>query len=94
MSGQIWKYSDVLDDWDILFAQKEFFTYRDGIEYYGLTEKTITRLAAEAGAIYKIDNKMVRVRRDLFESYLRKKFRKPDDLASVVNVRREVVRYV
>lgn len=35
-------------------------------------EKTITRLAKEAEAIYKIDGKMALVRRDLFESYFRK----------------------
>lgn len=75
MSGQIWKYSDKLDEWDLEFAQKQFITYREGIEYYGLTEKSIVRLAREAGAVYKIDSKMVRIRRDLFEAYLRKKYR-------------------
>ena len=42
----------------------------------GMTEKTIIRIAREADAIYKIDGKMVLVRRDLFEAYLRKQYRK------------------
>lgn len=52
--------------------QGTVFRYADGIAYYRLTKKTITRLAKEAEAIYKIDGKMALVRRDLFESYLRK----------------------
>ena len=45
MSGTIWMYSDRMDDWDILFAQKSFITYREGCDYYDLTEKVMTRLA-------------------------------------------------
>ena len=76
MSGKLWMFSDQLDDEDLKFARHSFFRYADGIAYYRLTEKTITRLAKEAEAIYKIDGKMVLVRRDLFESYLRKQYRK------------------
>lgn len=78
MSGQIWKFSDQVDEWDLLFAQHQFISYREGCEYYGLTEKSIARLAKEAGAVYKIDGKMVRIRRDIFEAYLREIYRKPE----------------
>ena len=41
------------------------------MEYYGFNEKPMIRLAREAGAVYKIGSKMVRIRRVLFEAYLR-----------------------
>lgn len=41
-----------------------------GHEYYGLGMKPFTRVAREAGAVYKI-GKMVRIRRDILEEYLR-----------------------
>ena len=49
MSGKLWMYSDQLDDEDIEFARHSFFRYAEGIAYYRLTEKTITRLARERG---------------------------------------------
>ena len=70
MSGNLWMFSDKLDDQDILFAQHSFITYSMGSEYYGLSVKAFTRLAREAGAAYKI-GKMVRVNREIFEAYLR-----------------------
>lgn len=70
MSGNLWMFSDKLDDQDILFAQHSFITYRMGSEYYGMSVKVFTRLAREAGAAYKI-GKMVRVNREIFEAYLR-----------------------
>lgn len=70
MSGNLWMFSDKLDDQDILFAQHSFITYNMGSEYYGLSIKVFTRLAREAGAAYKI-GKMVRVNREIFEEYLR-----------------------
>ena len=70
MSGNLWMFSDKLDDQDILFAQHSFITYNMGSEYYGLSVKVFTRLAREAGAAYKI-GKMVRVNREIFEVYLR-----------------------
>ena len=76
MSGTIWMYSDRMDDWDIMFAQKSFITYREGCDYYDLTEKVMTRLAQEAGAVYKMGNRFVRIRRDVFEEYLREQYRK------------------
>lgn len=79
MSGKIWKFSDQIDDWDVLFAGKEFITYREGCEYYSLSEKSMVRLARAAGAVYKIDGKMVRIRRDIFEAYLRSVYRIPEN---------------
>ncbi len=71
MKGNIWKYSDQLDDWDIYFAQKSFITYKDGCDYYDLSEKKMARIAMESGAVYKIGSKFVRIKREIFESYLR-----------------------
>lgn len=70
MSGCIWMFSDQLDDWDIAMLQKDFVTYNEGSMYYGLGMKPFTRLAHEAGAVYKI-GKMVRIKREPFEAYLR-----------------------
>ncbi|MDD6352625.1 MAG: DUF6462 family protein [Lachnospiraceae bacterium] len=78
MSGNIWKFSDQLDDADIAFARKEFITYREGEEYYGLSEKQMWTRARASGAIYKIDTKMVRVKRSIFEEYLRNENRRTD----------------
>ena len=39
MKGNLWKVSDLLDETDIRFAQKQFFDLRSGYEYYGFTEK-------------------------------------------------------
>ena len=79
MKGNLWKVSDLLDETDIRFAQKQFFDLRSGYEYYGLTEKVLMRMAREAGALYKIYT-TYRVRRDLFETYLREQYRKGNEL--------------
>ena len=67
MSGNLWMFSDKLDDQDILFAQRSFITYNMGSEYYGFSVQVFTRLAREAGAAYKI-GKMVRVNREVLRS--------------------------
>ena len=79
MKGNLWKVSDLLDETDIRFAQKQVFDLRSGYEYYGLTEKVLMRMAREAGALYKIYT-TYRVRRDLFETYLREQYRKENEL--------------
>jgi len=79
MKGNLWKVSDLLDETDIRFAQKQFFDLRSGYEYYVLTEKVLMRMAREAGALYKIYTTH-RVRRDLFETYLREQYRKENEL--------------
>ena len=71
MSGCIWKFSDQIDDVDVEMLRHDFITLREGMEYYHLNEKPMVRLAREAGSVYKI-GKMVRVRRTVFEEYLRR----------------------
>ena len=66
MSGCLWKFSDQLDDADRIMIQKDFITLSEGAEYYGLGMKPFTRIAREAGAVYKI-GKMVRIRRDILD---------------------------
>ena len=77
MSGNLWMFSDMLDDEDAKMIQHEFVTYYEGADYYGLGLKVFTRLAHEAGAVYKI-GKRVLIRRDIFEEYLRILRRKDD----------------
>ena len=76
MAGNAWKYSHLLDEVDLEFLQHDFITIKMGVEYYGFSERPFLRMAKEAGAYYKI-GKMVRIRRDLFDSYLRKMRRVP-----------------
>ena len=78
MSGSLWKFSDQLDDADRIMIQKDFITLNEGVEYYGLGMKPFTRFAREAGAVYKI-GKMVLIRRDLLEEYLRQIQKKVND---------------
>lgn len=74
MSGCIWKYSQHLDDQDLLFARREFVTYRMAHEYYGLGEKPTTRMAWASGAVFKI-GKRVLIKREIFEEYLREHYK-------------------
>ena len=66
-------FSDQIDDEDLMMMQKAFINYYEGADYYGLGLKAFTRLAHEAEAVYKI-GKMVRVKRNIFEEYLRRKY--------------------
>ena len=75
MSGNLWMFSDMLDDEDIEILKHEFITYYQGADYYGLGLKVFTRLAHEAGAVYKIGKKVL-IRRTIFDAYLRKLYRK------------------
>ena len=72
MSGQIWRFLHLIDDVDIEILQRDFITYYEGADYYGLGLRIFTRMAHEAGAVYKI-GKMVRIKREIFEEYLRNK---------------------
>ena len=74
MSGNLWMFSDKLDDEDIEILKHEFITYYQGADYYGLGLKMFTRLAHEAGAVYKIGKKVL-IRRTIFDAYLRKIYR-------------------
>lgn len=78
MSGNLWMFSDKLDDEDIEILKHEFITYYQGADYYGLGLKMFTRLAHEAGAVYKIGKKVL-IRRTLFDEYLRKLYRIDQD---------------
>ncbi len=71
MSGEIWKFSDKIDDADLAFLHKDFITCLEGQEYYGIGEKRLMRMAREAGAVYKIGRRFVRINRKQFEAYLR-----------------------
>jgi len=70
MSGNLWKVSHLLDDQDILFAQHDYITIKDGCEYYGLGYRPFVNMARAAESVLKI-GKMVRVDRKKFEEYLR-----------------------
>ena len=70
MSGNVWMFSDQIDDEDLEFMAHEFVTYTMACAYYGLGLKPLTRMAHEAGSIYKIGTKVL-IRRSIFESYLR-----------------------
>lgn len=72
MAGNLWRYSHQLDDEDLLFAQREYISLKAGTEYYGIGMKRLDRIAHEAGAVYKIGNKMVRINRLMLEEYFRK----------------------
>lgn len=77
MSGNLWMFSDMLDDEDIEMLKRDFITYYQGADYYGLGLKVFTRMAHEAGAVYKIGKKVL-VRRDIFEEYLRQVWQKKE----------------
>ena len=75
MSGNLRMFSDMLDDEDIEMLKRDFITYYQGADYYGLGLKVFTRMAREAGAVYKIGKKVL-IRRSIFEEYLRQLYRK------------------
>lgn len=75
MSGNLWMFSDMLDDEDIEMLKRDFITYYQGADYYGLGLKVFTRMAREVGAVYKIGKKVL-IRRSIFEEYLRQLYRK------------------
>ena len=86
-----WESMDVFgyaDDEDAKMMQHEFVTYYEGADYYGLGLKVFTRLAHEAGAVYKI-GKRVLIRRDIFEEYLRILRRKEDTSEMDENMKSE-----
>ena len=70
MSGNVWMLSDQIDDEDREFMTHEFVTYSMACDYYRLGLKALTRMAHEAGSVYKIGKKVL-IRRNIFEEYLR-----------------------
>lgn len=77
MSGNLWMFSDMLDDEDIEMLKRDFITYYQGADYYGLGLKMFTRMAHEAGAVYKIGKKVL-IRRSIFDEYLRRQCKSND----------------
>lgn len=78
MSGNLWMFSDMLDDEDIEMQKHDFITLYQGADYYGLGLKLFTRMAREAGAVYKIGKKVL-IRRMIFDEYLRERYKKDAD---------------
>ena len=72
MSGNVWMFSDEIDDEDLEFMSHDYVTYNMACEYYRLGIKPVVRMAHEAGAVYKIGKKVL-IRRSIFEAYLREK---------------------
>ena len=53
MSGNVWMFSDEIDDEDLEFMRHDYVTYNMACEYYRLGIKPVVRMAHEAGAVYK-----------------------------------------
>ena len=53
MSGNVWMFSDEIDDEDLEFMSHDYVTYNMACEYYRLGIKPVVRMAHEAGAVYK-----------------------------------------
>ena len=70
MTGNVWMFSDEIDDEDLEFMSHDYVTYNMACEYYRLGMKPVIRMAHEAGAVYKIGKKVL-IRRSIFEAYLR-----------------------
>ena len=64
MSGNVWMFSDEIDDEDLEFMRHDYVTYNMACEYYRLGIKPVVRMAHEAGAVYKI-------RYELIEAHMR-----------------------
>lgn len=79
MSGCIWRFSQYLDDEDLMFAHKKLVSYKLAGEYYGIGEKAMIRMAWESGAVYKIGKKVL-ISRRIFEEYLRKHYKQVEKL--------------
>lgn len=47
MPGDIWKFSDQIDDFDIAMLRRDFITSQQGMRYYNIGEKPFIRLARE-----------------------------------------------
>ena len=61
MSGNVWMFSDEIDDEDLEFMSHDYVTYNMACEYYRLGIKPVVRMAHEAGAVYKIGKKVLSV---------------------------------
>ena len=90
MSGNLWMFSDMLDDEDIEMQKHDFITLYQGADYYGLGLKSFTRMAREAGAVYKIGKKVL-IRRTIFDEYLRKIYKKEMEQKALDDAEKDLV---
>ena len=51
MSGNVWMFSDEIDDEDLEFMSHDYVTYNMACEYYRLGIKPVVRMAHEAKRI-------------------------------------------
>ncbi len=65
MSGNVWMFSDEIDDEDLEFMNHDYVTYNMACEYYRLGIKPVVRMAHEAGAVYKIGTVAVGIPTDI-----------------------------
>lgn len=66
MSGNVWMFSNEIDDEDLEFMSHDYVTYNMACEYYKLGIKPVVRMAHEAGAVYKIGKKVL-IRRSILK---------------------------
>ena len=66
MHSKVWMFSHLIDDEDLAFLQREFVSYQQAMDYYGLGYKPIVRLSHISGSVYKIGKKVL-IRRSIFE---------------------------
>ena len=53
MSGNVWMFSDEIDDEDLEFMSHDYVTYNMACEYYRLGMKPVIRMAHEAEEVKK-----------------------------------------
>lgn len=70
MHRKVWMFSHLIDDEDLAFLQREFVSYQQVMEYYGLSYEPIVRLSHISESIYKIGKKVL-IRRSILEEYMR-----------------------
>ena len=70
MHSKVWLFSHLIDDEDLAFLQREFISYQQAMEYYGLRYKPVVRMSHVSGSVYKVGKKVL-IRRSIFEEYLR-----------------------
>ena len=64
MHGKVWMFSNLIDDEDLAFLQREFVSYQQAMDYYGLGYKPVVRLSHISGSVYKIGKKVL-IRRSI-----------------------------
>lgn len=51
MHSKVWMFSHLIDDEDLAFLQREFISYQQAMEYYGLRYKPVVRIAKTTSAV-------------------------------------------